>query len=138
MSARGVVDGVVRFTPGVAGWYLTLDMPADRSSCRAELRDVSPVPGPLPKWIEEVPNVAATTTLLLEPSRYAGTHTYRMTLICGLREIARGLVHLAAPRDGAILQHFTVERASAPEPASEIAIISRAPARGARCGAPAR
>src|SRR5215212_1788354 len=73
LSVRGVADKAVRLLPGVAGWYLTLDVPAGSEaagqSCRAELRDVSPTPGALLKWVEPVPNVAATTVVHLDPKR---------------------------------------------------------------------
>jgi len=125
MSARGVAEGAVRLVPGVAGWYLTLDVPADASTCRAELRDVSPLPGPLLKWVEEVPNFAATTTLLLDPQRYLGSHTYRLSLRCGLREIAGGLVHLQSPVDPGLLRRFDLERRAAASERTEIAIVPK-------------
>jgi hypothetical protein len=125
LSVRGVAERSVRLQPGVAGWYLTLDVPADASTCRAELVDVSPMPGPLLKWVEQVPNFAASTVIPLPPARYIGSHTYHVTLRCGLRELAHGLVHLMAPSDAATLKHFDLERAQPHEDAAEIAIVPK-------------
>jgi hypothetical protein len=130
LSARGVADKAVRLQPGVAGWYLMLDVPSGADAvgqtCRAELRDVSPVPGMLLKWVEPVPNVAETTIVHLDPKRYLGSHTYRMTLTCGLREVATGLVHLKTPVDHKIRAYFEIEHgAGQPVEDAEIAMVPK-------------
>ncbi len=125
LAVHGVTEASVRLSPGVAGWYLQLDVPADASTCRAELVDVSPLPGPLLKWVEQVPNFAASVTVPLDPQRYIGSHTYHLTLRCGLRELAHGLVHLQSSSEARLLQRFSVERASAHEDAGELAIVPK-------------
>ena len=109
MSSRGVEQPAVKLVPGVAGWYLVLDLPGDGKTCKADLKDVSPLEGPLPKWQEPVPNWAAHTTVLLSPDRYVASHTYRMTLTCGMHELAVGLVHLQVPSDEKVQMRFQLK-----------------------------
>jgi hypothetical protein len=116
MRVRGVSEKGVKLPAGAGGWYVELDMPGDGAKCNAELQDVSPMRSdfiPMAKWIEEVPNVGKSTTLTLDPSRYVGTHTYHLTLRCGLRLVSRSLVHLLNPTDEHLAQKF--ELAQKPE-----------------------
>jgi hypothetical protein len=106
LRVRGMAEKGVKLPAGVGGWYLTVDVPGDGAKCNAEMRDVSPMPGHLPKWIEEVPNVAQSSLVTLDPSRYIGTHTYLMTVKCGLRQVSTSLVHLLAPTDEKLQQKF--------------------------------
>ncbi len=106
LRVRGYAEKGLKLEAGVGGWYVTVDVPGDRSKCSAEMRDVSPMPGHLPKWIEEVPNVGQSSTVTLDPARYLGTHTYHLTVRCGLRTISTSLVHLLAPTDEKLQQKF--------------------------------
>jgi hypothetical protein len=106
LRVRGYQEKGVKLPAGVGGWYVTVDVPGDGARCNAEMRDVSPMPGHLPKWIEEVPNVGQSSTVTLEPSRYLGTHTYHLTLRCGLRVVSKSLVHLLNPTDEKLQQKF--------------------------------
>jgi hypothetical protein len=106
MRVGGYAEKGVKLTAGVGGWYVTVDVPGDHAHCSAEMRDVSPMPGHLPKWIEEVPNVGQTSLVTLDPARYVGTHTYHMTLKCGLRTVSTSLVHLLQPTDEKLQQKF--------------------------------
>jgi hypothetical protein len=93
-SLRGVAQASVRLQPTADGWFLPLALPPNGTTCRVELADVSPVPGPLLKWVERVELNAPSVTLWLDPERYVASHTYRMTLRCGVHAVSRGLVHL--------------------------------------------
>jgi hypothetical protein len=117
----------VKLPPGAGGWYVELDIPGDGSKCSAEMRDVSPMPGHLPKWIEEVPNVGTSSTLTLDPSRYLGTHTYHVTLRCGLRVVSRSLVHLLNPADQHLAQKFELAQKPTSDESgpSEIEIVPK-------------
>src|SRR4051812_1718144 len=86
----------VRLAATVDGWFLPVEVPRKGAACRVELRDVAPVRGRVPTWVERVEGQAPTVTLWLDAERYVASHTYRMTLRCGLHDVARGLVHLAA------------------------------------------
>lgn len=125
MSVRGVTELSVRLAPTVDGWFLPLEVPTGRSACLVELRDVSPLPGALPKWVERIESSAPAVTLWLDPERYLASHTYRMTLRCGLHEVARGLVHLVRPTDPKTLQRFNLERPGRTEGPGEIAIAPK-------------
>jgi hypothetical protein len=81
MSLGGTVDG----------WFLPVALPPNGTSCRVELTDVAQ---PRLKWVERVELNAPKVTLWLDRERYVASHTYRMTLRCGPREVGRGLVHL--------------------------------------------
>ena len=111
----------------MGGWYLTLQVPGDGARCAAELRDVSPLPGMLPKWVESVPNVGASSTITLDPQRYLGTHTYQMTLRCGVRELSRAYVHLLPPADKKLKQQFDLAAQPSEDEATsdEIATIPK-------------
>lgn len=124
MSVRGVAEASVRLQPTVDGWFLPLAVPPNGTACRVELKDVSPVPGPLLKWVERVEMNAPSVTLWLDPERYLASHTYRMTLRCGLHDVARGLVHLAAPADPRALQRFRFSPGTGAE-AGEMAIAPK-------------
>jgi len=106
LRVRGYAEKGVKLPAGVGGWYIVVDVPGDGAHCNAEMRDVSPMPGHLPKWIEEVPNVGQSSTITLDPARYDGTHTYHVTLRCGLRTISTSLVHLLQPTDEKLQQKF--------------------------------
>ena len=109
LKVRGYAEKGVKLTAGVGGWYVDIDVPGDGSKCSAEMLDVSPMPSdliPMAKWIEEVPNVGHTSTLTLDPKRDLGTHTYHLTLRCGLRVVSKSLVHLLNPVDEALQQKF--------------------------------
>jgi hypothetical protein len=109
MRVRGYSEKGVKLPAGVGGWYAQLDVPGDGAKCTAELQDVSPMRSdftPMAKWMEEVPNVGQSSTLTLDPSRYVGTHTYLVTLRCGLRQVSRSLVHLLNPTDVSLQQKF--------------------------------
>jgi hypothetical protein len=109
MKVRGYAEKGVKLPAGVAGWYLEVDVPGDGAKCSAEMQDVSPTRSdfiPMAKWLEEVPNVGKSSTLTLDPSRYTGTHTYLVTLRCGLRQVSRSLVHLLNPTDEHLAQKF--------------------------------
>jgi hypothetical protein len=119
MRVRGIAEQAVKLPAGVGGWYVTLDVPGDGARCSAELKDVSPIPGHLPKWIEFVPNVGTSTTITLEPQRYLGTHTYQLSVRCGVRALSRAYVHLLAPTDEPTQQRFDLaQKASSEEDAS--------------------
>ena len=118
LRVRGVAEKAVKLTAGVAGWYLTLDVPGDNARCSAELKDVSPIPGHLPKWIESVPNVGTSTTITLDPERYLGTHTYRVSVRCGVRELSHGFVHLLPPVDEKTQQKFDMAQKASNEDTS--------------------
>jgi hypothetical protein len=127
MRVSGIVQEGVRVTAGVGGWYMTFAIPSDGSSCSAELKDVSPgVPGALPKWVEWVPSTSTTSTIVLDPARYLSTHTYSMTLRCGLRELQKAFVHLLAPTDPGMREQFTVAHKGDPDSSfEEIAITPK-------------
>jgi hypothetical protein len=118
LRVRGYQEKGVKLPAGVGGWYVTLDVPGDGARCNAEMRDVSPMPGHLPKWIEEVPNVGRSSTVTLEPSRYLGTHTYHLTLRCGMRVVGKALVHLLNPTDESLQQKFELAQKPTAEEAA--------------------
>src|SRR5262245_25520147 len=109
IRVRGISARSLKLPAGVGGWYLTLEVPGDGARCAAELRDVSPLPGMLPKWVESVPNVGASSTITLDPQRYVGTHTYQMTLRCGVRELSRAFVHLLPAADVKLQQKLELQ-----------------------------
>ena len=114
LRVRGVAEKAIKLPAGVGGWYLTLDVPGDGASCNAELRDVSPLPGPIVKWVEKVPNLGESSTITLDPQRYLGTHTYQLQLRCGLRQLTRSMVHLLAPVDEATQVRFDLAQKAQP------------------------
>jgi hypothetical protein len=109
LRVRGHAEKGVKLPAGAGGWYVDVDVPGDGSRCSAELQDVSPMASdliPMPKWLEEVPNVGHSATVTLAPGRYLGTHTYHLTLRCGLRVVSKALVHLLNPVDESLQQKF--------------------------------
>jgi hypothetical protein len=111
MSVRGVADDSVKLPAGETGWTLTLELPGDGTRCKAELRDVSPIPGHLLKWIEPLPSSEPTFAVRLDPRRYLPAHTYRLALRCGLRELQHAYVHLLAPTDAVKQTRFELDGA---------------------------
>jgi hypothetical protein len=99
MAVRGVADEYAKVAGTATGWTLPVDLPGDGGRCRTELRDVSPIPGHLLKWVEWLDNAAPRTALKLDARRYVGSHTYHMSIHCGLREIQHAYVHLLALPD---------------------------------------
>ena len=124
LRVRGMAEKGVKLPAGVGGWYLTVDVPGDGARCNAEMRDVSPMPGHLPKWIEEVPNVAQSSLVTLDPGRYIGTHTYLVTVKCGLRQVSTSLVHLLAPTDEKLQQKFELAQKPSADEAQPTEIVT--------------
>jgi hypothetical protein len=118
MRIRGVAERAMHLPGGAGGWFLTLDVPGDGAPCSAELRDVSPLPGPLLKWVERVPNVGTTATLALDPERYLGSHSYRLSLRCGMRELSRVVVHLLPRTDPKAEVRFDMAQKASDEESS--------------------
>jgi hypothetical protein len=112
MSVRGVPDASIKVAADDGGWTLALDLPGDGTRCKAELRDVSPIPGHLLKWIEPLPADEPTATVRLDPKRYLPAHTYRLALRCGLRELQHAYVHLLAPTDAIKQTRFELDEAA--------------------------
>jgi hypothetical protein len=124
MRVRGYAEKGVKLPAGAGGWYVEVDVPGDGSHCNAEMRDVSPMPGHLPKWVEELPNVGQSSTLTLDPSRYIGTHTYHLTVRCGMRLVSRSLVHLLNPTDENLQQKFELAQKPGADEAMPTEIVT--------------
>jgi hypothetical protein len=124
MAVRGVPDASVKLPAGERGWLLTLELPGDGTRCQAELRDVSPIPGHLLKWIEPLPKTEPTALVRLDPKRYLPAHTYRLSLRCGLTELQHAYVHLLAPTDAVTQTRFELDGAKGSD-SSEILTVPK-------------
>ncbi len=125
MRVRGVPDASVKIAAGESGWALDVELPEGGARCRAELRDVSPIPGHLLKWIEWLPTDAPRATLTLDPKRYLASHTYRWSLRCGLHEVQHAYVLLLAPTNPEVQTRFDLDDGVAADGKTEIAPVPK-------------